>query len=40
VDGVLDEVGYMADDNRITAEVAGELRQLLRDALGLDKPLS
>ncbi|NUS25093.1 MAG: hypothetical protein HOV92_12835 [Streptomyces sp.] len=40
VEGVLDEVGYMADDDRITAEVAGGLRQMLRDALGLDKPLS
>lgn len=40
IEGVLDEVGYMADDDRITAEVAGELRQSLRDALGLDKPVS
>jgi hypothetical protein len=40
IEGVLDEVGYMADDGQITAEVSGELRQMLRDALGLDKPLS
>jgi hypothetical protein len=36
VEGVLDEVGYMADDERITAEAAAELRRLLRDALGLN----
>ncbi|MFD7705616.1 hypothetical protein [Streptomyces sp. NPDC059786] len=35
VEGVLDEVGHMADDERITSEVAVELRQMLRDALGL-----
>lgn len=40
VEGVLDQVRDMADDERITVEVAGELRQVLRDALGLDKPLS
>lgn len=40
IEGVLDDVGYMVDDDRITAEVAGELRQSLRDALGLDKPIS
>lgn len=40
VEGVLDQVRDMADDDRITPEVAGELRQALRDALGLDKPLS
>lgn len=40
VEGVLDEVGYMADDDRITAETVSTLRQLLRDALGLDKPLT
>jgi hypothetical protein len=39
IEGVLDQVGYMVDDDRITAEVAGELRQSLRDALGLDKQL-
>ncbi|MFE7233923.1 hypothetical protein ACFVAF_25300 [Streptomyces sp. NPDC057596] len=38
VEGVLDEVGYMADDDRITSEVAGELRRALRDALGLRTP--
>ncbi|MFF8910585.1 hypothetical protein [Streptomyces olivaceoviridis] len=38
VEGVLDEVGYLADDERITAEVAGELRARLRDALGLNPP--
>jgi hypothetical protein len=40
VEGVLDQVRDMADDDRITGKVAGELRQALRDALGLDKPLS
>jgi hypothetical protein len=40
VEGVLDQVRDMADDDRITGEVASELRQTLRDALGLDKPLS
>jgi hypothetical protein len=40
IEGVLDEVGYMADDDQITAKVAGELRQSLRAALGLDTPLS
>lgn len=40
VDGVLDEIGYMVDDDLIDAKVAGELRQSLRDALGLDKPAS
>ncbi|MEW2402200.1 hypothetical protein [Streptomyces sp. NPDC046862] len=40
VEGVLDEVGDMADDERITAEAASVLRRLLRDALGLDKPLA
>ena len=30
----------MADDDQITAKVAGELRQSLRAALGLDTPLS
>lgn len=38
VEGVLDEVGYMVDDDRITSEVAGELRRALRDALGLHTP--
>jgi hypothetical protein len=36
VEWVLDEVGYMVDDERITAEVAAELQRLLRDALGLN----
>lgn len=40
IEGVLDEVGYMVDDDRITAQVAVQLRQSLRDALGLDKPIS
>lgn len=40
IEGVLDQVRDMSDDERITAEVAGELRQVMRDALGLDKPLS
>jgi hypothetical protein len=40
VEGVLDEVGYMADDERVVAEVGGELRRLLRDVLGLDRQLS
>jgi hypothetical protein len=40
VEGVLDEVGYMADDERVTAEAGGELRRLLRDVLGLDRQLS
>jgi hypothetical protein len=40
VEGVLDQVRDMADDGRIGAEAAGELRRLLRDVLGLDKPLS
>lgn len=40
IEGVLDEVGYMVDDDRITAEVARDLRQSLRSALGLDKPIS
>ncbi|MFF0512463.1 hypothetical protein [Streptomyces sp. NPDC004250] len=40
IEGVLDEVGYMTDDERIPTEEAGRLRQLLRDALGLDKPLT
>lgn len=38
VEGVLDEVGYMADDDRITSEIAGELRRALRDALELRTP--
>lgn len=40
IEGVLDQVRDMADDDRITTQVAGELQQALRDALGLDKPLS
>lgn len=40
VEGVLDEVGHMADDERLTADVAGELRRLLRAALGLDRQLT
>lgn len=40
IEGVLGEIGYMVDDDRITAEVASDLRQQLRDALGLDKPIS
>lgn len=40
IEGVLDEVGYMVGDDRITAEVASQLRQSLRSALGLDKPIS
>lgn len=40
VEGVLDEVGHMADDERLTADVASELRQLLRSALGLDRPIT
>jgi hypothetical protein len=40
VEGVLDEVGYMADDERVTAEVGSELRRLLRDVLGLDRQQS
>ena len=40
IEGVLDEVGYMADNGRITPEVAAELRKSLRDALGLNKPIS
>jgi hypothetical protein len=40
VEGVLDQVRDLVDDERITGEVGGELRQVLRDALGLDKPIS
>jgi hypothetical protein len=40
IEGVLDQVGDMADDDRITPKAASELRQALRDALGLDKPIS
>lgn len=40
VEGVLDEVGHMADDERLTADAAGELRRLLRSALGLDRQLT
>jgi hypothetical protein len=39
IEGVLDQVRDMADDDRITSEVAAEIRQALRDALGLDKPI-
>ncbi|MDX3516246.1 hypothetical protein PV755_46450 [Streptomyces caniscabiei] len=40
VENVLDEVGHMADDERLTADAAGELRRLLRSALGLDRHLT
>lgn len=40
VENVLDEVDHMADDERLTADAAGELRRLLRSALGLDRPLT
>ncbi len=40
VENVLDEVGHMADDQRLTADAAGELRRLLRSALGLDRQLT
>jgi hypothetical protein len=40
VEGVLDSVGHMADDERIAGDVAGELRGLLRSALGLDRQLT
>jgi hypothetical protein len=40
VEGVLDEVDHMADDERLTADAAGELRRLLRSALGLDRQLT
>lgn len=40
VENVLDEVGHMADDERLTADTAAELRRLLRSALGLDRPLT
>lgn len=39
VEDVLDDVRDMADDEQITADVAGELRSRLRDALGLDGPV-
>ncbi|MDX2800122.1 hypothetical protein [Streptomyces scabiei] len=40
VEGVLDEVGHMAADERLTADVASELRRLLRSALGLDRQIT
>jgi hypothetical protein len=40
VENVLDEVGHMADDERLTADAADELRRLLRSALGLDRQLT
>lgn len=40
VEGVLDEVSHMADDERLTTDAAGELRQPLRSALGLDRQLT
>ncbi|MFF2852625.1 hypothetical protein ACFVT5_40990 [Streptomyces sp. NPDC058001] len=40
VEGVLDEVAGLAEDGRVTAEVAAELRGRLRDALGLDRPIA
>lgn len=40
VEGVLDEVGHMADDERLPPDTAGELRRLLRSALGLDRQLT
>lgn len=36
VEGVLDEVRDMADDEQLSAEAAGVLRERLRSALGLD----
>jgi len=40
IEGVLDEVRDMGDDDQITAKAADQLRQRLRDALGLDTPIS
>ncbi|CAL9668293.1 hypothetical protein SUDANB145_07276 (plasmid) [Streptomyces sp. enrichment culture] len=40
VEGVLDEVRYMADDELIGGEQAARLTRMLRDALGLDKPFA
>lgn len=40
VEGVLDLVRDMAGDDQISPKPAADLRKLLRDALGLDKPIS
>ena len=40
VENILDEVSDMASDEQITAGAADVLRQMLRDALGLDQPLT
>ena len=40
VEGVLDEIRDMADDERLSAEAAGVLRERLRSALGLDRRLT
>lgn len=40
VEGVLSEVGYMADGGQVSGEVAAELRAQLRSALGLDRQLT
>jgi hypothetical protein len=40
VESVLDEVGHMAAEERMPADAAGELRQMLRSALGLDRQLT